>query len=329
MPSTEEQRAEAALAAAEGWPGVRDGETIRTTDVPGMTLAVRRRAGGVDGLEPALLVHGLGGSSRNWSALMEQLTADVECEAIDLPGFGASPPPPTRDYSVYGHARAVIRLLDAGGRAPVHLFGNSLGGAVVTRVAALRPDLVRTLTLIAPAMPERLPRLTSIPTGLVGLPGATRLLRWATRDQPPGRRAREVLRLVYGNPERITPLEFAMAEAEMERRQGLPYFWESLGRSTRGLLNAYTLGGQHSLWRQAERVLAPTLLVYGARDRLVGVASARRASRAFGFSRLVVLPEAGHVAMMEFPAEVAGAFREFLTEAAVAAGDRGEADGRP
>ncbi|WP_077063256.1 alpha/beta hydrolase [Streptomyces sp. MP131-18] len=284
-----------------------------------MTLAVRRRAATRDGLEPALLVHGLGGSSRNWSSLMELLAGEVECEAVDLPGFGASPPPDSGDYSVYGHARAVIRLLDSadrGGRGPVHLFGNSLGGAVATRVAALRPDLVRTLTLVSPALPELTPQRTALPTGLLGLPGMPRLMPRMTREMTAGQRARQVLRLCYGNPARITPEDFAAAEAELERRQSLPYFWDSLTRSARGLVNAYTLGGQHSLWRQAERVLAPTLLVYGVRDRLVSFRMARRAGRAFGFSRLVVLPEAGHMAMMEYPDEVAVAFRDFFAETA-------------
>ncbi|MDT0307681.1 alpha/beta fold hydrolase [Streptomyces sp. DSM 44917] len=316
MPTTEQQRANAALAAAEGWPGVRDGETLRTVALPGLSLAIRRRAAALDDLEPALFVHGLGGSSRNWSALMELLSADVECEAVDLPGFGASPPPDSGDYSVYGHARAVIRCLETSGRGPVHLFGNSLGGAAATRVAALRPDLVRSLTLISPAMPELPPQRSALPTGLLGMPGMGRLLgRW-TRDLPAGQRARSVLRLCYGDPARITPEEFSAAEAELERRQTLPYFWESLSRTARGIVNAYTLGGQHSLWRQAERVLAPTLLVYGVRDRLVSFRMAQRAARAFASSRLVVLPEAGHVAMMEYPDEVAGAFREFLAAAA-------------
>ncbi|WP_052851598.1 alpha/beta fold hydrolase [Streptomyces avicenniae] len=316
MPSTEEQRVEAALAAAEGWPGVRDGETLRSVALPGTILAVRRRAAGRDGLDPALFVHGLGGSSRNWSALMALLADEVECEAVDLPGFGASPPPDDGDYSVYGHARAVVRIIESSGRGPVHLFGNSLGGAAVTRVAALRPDLVRTLTLISPALPELPPQRTALPTGLLGLPGIPTLVRRLTRDVSPGQRAREVLRLCYGNPELITPEEHAAAEAEQERRQALPYFWDSLSRSARGIVNAYTLGGQQSLWRQAERVLAPTLLIYGARDRLVALKSAKRASRAFGCSRLVVLPEAGHVAMMEYPAVVAGAFLDFRAEGA-------------
>lgn len=313
-PAAEQRRSHAALAAAEGWPGVRAGETLRTLPVPGMTLAVRRRAADRDGLQPALMVHGLGGSSRNWSALMERLSGVVECEALDLPGFGASPPPDNGDYSLYGHTRAVIRCLEASGRGPVHLFGNSLGGAVATRVAALRPDLVRSLTLVSPALPEWRVQRTAWPTALLGAPGMARLLPRLMSRLPPEHRARDVLRLCYGDPARITTDEFTAAVAELERRERLPYFWEALSRSARGLVNAYTLGGQHSLWRQAERVLAPTLLVYGVRDRLVSFRMARRASEAFATSRLLVLPEAGHVAMMEFPDLVARGFEELLAD---------------
>ncbi len=319
-PTAEQHRLHAALAAAEGWPGVRDGETIRSVQLPGMTIAVRRRPGSRDGLEPALLVHGLGGSSRNWSALMALLADDLECEALDLPGFGASPPPDSGDYSMYGHTRAVIRCLETSERGPVHLIGNSLGGAVVVRVAALRPDLVRSLTLVSPALPEVRVQRSALPTALLGAPGMPRLLARMMGERPPEQRAREVLRLCYGDPARITPEEFSAAVAELERRETLPYFWDSLSRTARGLVNAYTLGGQHALWRQAERVLAPTLLVYGVRDRLVSFRMANRAGRAFSRSRLLVLPEAGHVAMMEFPELVARGVRELLADAAAHTG---------
>ncbi|WP_030413907.1 alpha/beta fold hydrolase [Streptomyces sp. NRRL S-1448] len=307
--------------AGPGRPGAA--ETVRTVNLPGLTLTVRapegqpegRGAGGPGAArdrEPALYVHGLGGSSQNWSGLMPLLADRLDGEALDLPGFGHSPPPGDRNYSVSAQARAVIRYLDAAGRGPVHLIGNSMGGTTATRVAAARPDLVRTLTLISPALPELRPQRTAVPTALLAVPGIATLFARLTRDWTAEDRTRAVLSLCYGDPGRVTPEGFDTAAAEYARRLELPYFWEVMERSARALVNAYTLGGQHNLWRQAERVLAPTLLVYGGRDRLVSLRMARRAAAAFRGSRLLTLPEAGHVAMMEYPEAVARAVRELL-----------------
>ncbi|QHF97069.1 alpha/beta hydrolase [Streptomyces sp. NHF165] len=291
-------------------------ETLRTVPLPGLTLAVRgvRREPGSAALPPALYVHGLGGSSLNFTPLMAELADEVDGEALDLPGFGDSPPPDDGDYSVSGHARAVIRYLDAAGRGPVHLVGNSLGGTVVTRVAAVRPDLVRTLTLISPALPEIPPQRTAWPTVMLAVPGVAGLFGRLTRDWTPEQRTGGVLGLCYGDPGRVAPEDFAVAAEEYRRRLTLPYFWDAMVRSVRGLVDAYTLGGQHALWRQAERVLAPTLLIYGGRDQLVSFRMARRASAAFRESRLLALPDAGHVAMMEYPGIVADAVRELLDD---------------
>lgn len=306
--------AAAAVAPKTGAVRVAEGEELRSVALPGLTLTVRARPAGTAGLAPALFVHGLGGSSQNWSALMPLLGDLLDSEAVDLPGFGDSPPPDDGNYSVTGHARAVIRLLDAGRRGPVHLFGNSLGGAVATRVAAVRPDLVRTLTLISPALPEIRVQRPAVPTALLALPGVASLFARLTREWTAEQRTRGAMALCYGDPARISDEAFRHAVAEMERRLELPYFWDAMTRSARGIVDAYTLGGQHGLWRQAERVLAPTLLVYGGRDQLVSYRMARRASAAFRDSRLLTLPEAGHVAMMEYPEAVAQAFRELLDE---------------
>ncbi|MET8485889.1 alpha/beta fold hydrolase [Streptomyces tendae] len=312
-----------------------DGERLRSVHLPGITLTVRSRRPAREGLPPALYVHGLGGSSQNWSALMPLLDGVVHSEALDLPGFGDSPPPDDGDYSITGHARAVVRHLDASGRGPVHLFGNSLGGAVVTRVAAARPDLVRTLTLVSPALPEIRVQRTAVPTGLLAVPGVAALFTRLTREWTAEQRVRGVRALCYGDPGRVSEEGFRNAVEEMERRLQLPYFWDAMARSARGIVNAYTLGGQHALWRQAERVLAPTLLVYGGRDQLVAYRMAQRAARAFRDSRLLTLPDAGHVAMMEYPEAVATAFRELLADTVgtgkPAGGERtdGAVDGEP
>ncbi|MFF5927579.1 alpha/beta fold hydrolase [Streptomyces hydrogenans] len=293
---------------------VADGEELRSVALPGLSLTVRSRPGARAGLPPALYVHGLGGSSQNWSALMPLLADLVDGEAVDLPGFGDSPPPDDGNYSVTGHARAVIRLLDASGRGPVHLFGNSLGGAVATRVAAVRPDLVRTLTLVSPALPELRAQRTAWPTALLAVPGVAGLFARLSRDWTAEQRVRGVLSLCYGDPGLVTDEGLRHAVEEMERRLELPYFWDAMARSSRGIVDAYTLGGQHGLWRQAERVLAPTLLIYGGRDRLVSYRMARRAAAAFRGSRLLSLPDAGHVAMMEYPETVAAAARELIAD---------------
>ncbi|WP_326807571.1 alpha/beta hydrolase [Streptomyces sp. NBC_01186] len=355
-PETRTPTPRSAATPAPPGSRVGEKETLRMVSLPGLTLAVRglredvtggggedlgsaersaedqsgaeragtehagtehSDAGGRRGARPrALYVHGLGGSSLNWSTLMLQLADEVDGEALDLPGFGDSPPPDNGDYSVTGHARAVIRYLDSSGRGPVHLLGNSLGGAVVTRVAAVRPDLVRTLTLVSPALPEIPPQRTAWPTAMLAVPGIAGLFGRLTRDWPPERRTGGILGLCYGDPGRVSPEDFAAAAEEYERRLGLPYFWDAMVRSTRGVVDAYTLGGQHALWRQAERVLAPTLLVYGGRDQLVAFRVARRACAAFRDSRLLALPDAGHVAMMEYPEVVAGAVRELIDETA-------------
>ncbi|MFJ8859943.1 alpha/beta fold hydrolase [Streptomyces sp. NPDC102451] len=306
--------AAAAVAPTVSAVRVAEGEKLRSVALPGLTLTVRSRPAETEGAAPALFVHGLGGSSQNWSALMPLLADTLDSEAVDLPGFGDSPPPDDGNYSLTGHARAVIRLLDAGGRGPVHLFGNSLGGAVATRVAAARPDLVRTLTLVSPALPEIRVQRPAVPTALLALPGVASLFARLTRDWTAEQRTRGAMALCYGDPARISDEAFRHAVAEMERRLELPYFWDAMTRSARGIVDAYTLGGQHGLWRQAERVLAPALLVYGGRDQLVSYRMARKASAAFRDSRLLTLPEAGHVAMMEYPEAVAQAFRELLDE---------------
>ncbi|MDH6705164.1 pimeloyl-ACP methyl ester carboxylesterase [Kitasatospora sp. MAA19] len=290
-------------------------QQVRTVEIPGAVLAVHRPATGGegDGREPGLFVHGLGGSAGNWTALMDRLGDLVDGEAVDLPGFGRSGPPADGNLSVSGHVRAVIGYLEAAGRGPVHLFGNSLGGAVAVRLAALRPDLVRSLTLVSPALPELPPQRSAWPTGLLALPGAPALLRrLPANGRGPEAATEDLLRLVYGDPGGLSPAARAEAVAEYRRRLQVPHALQALTGSARGIVSAYTERGEQALWRQAEHVRAPVLLVYGLRDKLVSYRSARRAGAAFADVRLLVLPESGHVAMMEHPEQVARAVRELL-----------------
>jgi pimeloyl-ACP methyl ester carboxylesterase len=272
--------------------------------------------------EPAVFVHGLGGSATNWTDLMGLLSqprGDVPAlagEALDLPGFGYSPPPPDDDYSLSARVRAVAELIEAHHHEPVHLIGNSLGGAISTRLAARRPDLVRTLTLVSPALPDLRPRLLPMRLALVSTPGlGARLLR-RLQLIPAERRTDMTIHDLFADPGLLHPRRRADAVAEVIRRDGLPYAADALLRSGRALVSEYARPGGGSLWRDAAGVTAPTLVIHGSHDRLVNPATAGKAARTFPNGRVVVLPRIGHVAMMERPDLVAAEMREFLAAAA-------------
>jgi len=274
-------------------------------------LFVRRGPGGS---EPALFVHGLGGSSHNWTDLVALLAGRLDAEALDLPGFGHSRPP-VEGYRLGAHVRAVVRHLEQRAAGPVHLFGNSLGGAVCTLLAAKRPDLVRTLTLVSPALPDLRPQQGSDPRlPLLLLPGLQGLARRQLAQRTPEQRARAVLRMCFADPSRISDRRMAETVEEVRRRSGLGHDGDAFRGSLRGLVGSYLVRGPRAVWRQAARVQAPTLLVWGAQDRLVDVRIAPRAARTFPDARLLVLHDVGHVAQMERPELVARAFLGMLEE---------------
>ncbi|MEV8630233.1 alpha/beta hydrolase [Streptosporangium sp. NPDC051023] len=267
--------------------------------------------------ETAVYVHGLAGSATNWTDLMGELSDVVIGHAIDLPGAGHSPEPPDGDYSVAAHARTVVALIERVSDTPVHLFGNSLGGAVSVRVAAARPDLVRSLTLVSPALPDLLPRYGPARVALSAVP---RLGEWVAdrlRAVPAERRLNATLGLCYADLDRIHPTRLREAQEELRRRDGLPYAAGAMIGSARGIVAEYFRRGEENLWHQAALVLAPTLVIHGRHDRLVNPRMAARAGRTFPHVRLVLLPDAGHVAQMELPGRVAREARRLIAETAL------------
>lgn len=285
------------------WPG----ETIT---IPGRTLHVRHATTTGAG-EPAVLIHGLGGSSTNWTDLMGLLRTRCESLAVDLPGFGMSPPPRDGDFSPAGHARAVADLIEARfGDVPVHVFGNSMGGAVGLQLAARRPELVRTLTLCAPALPERRPRRTNVHLPVIAIPGvgSSMMRRYLTLDSAV--RARTTINICFADPSRVPEVRWQEFAADVAKRDAHPYLADAFLGSLRGLMATYLEGGADRPWALAGRVSAPTLVIYGRHDKLVNSRAAHAVTKAFPDARVAVLSDCGHVPQMEHPEEVAALWHD-------------------
>jgi pimeloyl-ACP methyl ester carboxylesterase len=280
----------------------------RTITVGGLDVFLRSTPGPA-GLTPTWYIHGLEGSSRNWDRLAAVLAGHGAGNAVDLPGSGLSAPSRNRG-SVAADARLVARLISLSGGEPVHLVGNSRGGMVATVLAAEFPELVRTLTLISPAVPDfRVvgERGASARLALVMMPGAVRPLTRLLDSIAPEDRARGLALTCFGEPEMLTAADLAAAAEDNTARQAAPWASENAVRSLRSLIRAQLRPGKWSFSAAARAVTHPTLVVWGTRDRLVDCRLARRTAAAFADSRLLMLEKTGHVAQMERPVAVARA----------------------
>jgi pimeloyl-ACP methyl ester carboxylesterase len=257
-----------------------------------------------------VFIHGLSGSSSNWTDLAALLSGHANGLAVDLPGTGLSEPLRGYRYTLDEFADTVAQALRATESGPIHLFGNSLGGATSMVLAARHPDLVRTLTLISPAVPDRRPlptRLSDPRLALAMLPVLGGRARGQLAALSPRARVEQVQRLCFADPTLVPETRIEEAIQELNARSGHPWNGPAIAGSTLGLMRAWFAPRSRSLWRVAEQITAPTLVVWGTEDRLVTVRRAPKTARAIPNARLLVLPRTGHVAQMERPVTVARA----------------------
>jgi pimeloyl-ACP methyl ester carboxylesterase len=266
---------------------------------------------------PLVCVHGLAGSALNWMAVAPALAERHRVLAIDLHGFGRTPLGPGTSL------RDNVHLLDRFARevaaAPAILVGNSMGGLLSVLQAAASPETVSGLVLVDPALPWRARRPLDLRLfagfGAVLPPVAGEaILGWSARRLGAERVVADVLRTCCVDPGRV-PGEVVGALVEQEaERLAQPRSHRALAQATRSLLWALRRGGLESTY---QRVRAPVLLVHGERDRLVPAAFSRAIGLRYGW-RVEILPDLGHVPMMEAPDTFLGATLAWLAEQGVA-----------
>ena len=256
-----------------------------------MSLGHDRRGEG----PPLILIHGLGGSRRDWDPLLGLLESHHELITVDLPGFGASPALPGRVVTPAQLAESVTDLLSHLGHEDAHTVGNSLGAWVALEVAAgdraLSVTGVCTAGLWSKVLGQR-------PTGLnpQALARLARPVLPVVARTPALRRA--ALRGIMAHPERMP----AAAVARTLRSYASARGYEAANNGMRA--------GRFDL--DAAELDVPVTLIWGEDDYVV-----RPPRREPPGARTVRLADCGHLAMWDQPELVADAILE-TTSAALA-----------
>jgi pimeloyl-ACP methyl ester carboxylesterase len=280
-----------------------------TTTVPVAGRPVRIRLSGPADAPPVVLLHGIGRSLEDWSAAHELLARDHRVLSTDLPGFGLTPAGAEKP-GLAAFARAVVGVLDAVGEdRPVHLMGNSLGGAVAMTVAAEHPERVAGLLLANSAGFGREANVSPMP------------MLWAALSRLPvlGPRFRPLARAAAVRSNQNCFFDPALATPELLRHAATvgsqPDFratflgtYRSIGLPVLGVLPG---------WRKdlLERIRAsgvPVLVVWGDADAVLPAHHARAAAAALPAARLHVFPDTGHMPQIERTEEFVALAREFV-----------------
>jgi glycerol-3-phosphate dehydrogenase len=252
-----------------------------------------------------VLVHGLGGSHLNWMRVAQPLTQHARVMALDLAGFGRTPLA-GRSASVEANQELLHRFLQAvSPNEPALLMGNSMGGLISLRQAALHPQSVSGLVLVNPAQPlasgARVDPVVARLFALYAIPflGEFVVKRRAAQVGPE-RLTRDQLKLCSADfasmPEELVQQHVALTR---ERHEQMPWSYDAFLEAARSLLKI--LRAKPAYRDMARRVTAPTLLVQGTEDRLVPVANSRELAALRPDWTYVEYSNIGHVPMMECP----------------------------
>lgn len=252
-----------------------------------MTLSHDRAGSG----EPLLLLHGIGHRRQAWRPVFDRLAEHHDVIAVDLPGFGQSPPlalAPGQPHTIEAAARAVADELDALGVARPHVAGNSLGGAIALELA--KAGLAATVTALSPAGFWATRWEFHYAISVLSVSRAATFL-----PEP-------VLRFAAGNPV-MRSLAYGMIFGRPRALDPETAFADSLalrdGKSFRAVAEAgagYAYQGDPGV---------PTTIAWGTRDRILLRRQFRHARTVIPAARFVDLPGCGHVPMNDDPGLVA------------------------
>lgn len=239
--------------------------------------------------EPLLLIHGTGGSRAHWRPVVDLLRGQRELLLVDLPGHGASDPPPDGvPHTPIGYASMLADVLDELNVGSAHTAGNSVGGWTALELAKL--ERARSVVAIGPAglWPKRDPWRCTMQLrsqyrlGRLFAPLTPHLMR-----SDVGRTL--LLRGTVAKPRQM-PAEAAIEMAKTYAET--PTF------------NAHLSATARERFKDGHGIDVPVTVAWGEKDRLIP-AKARRSDELPAHAKVVTLPGCGHYPMWDDPGLVA------------------------
>jgi 3-oxoadipate enol-lactonase len=245
------------------------------------------------GSETIFFSHGLLWSCRMFDDQIAMLKDRYRCIAFDHRGQGQSEV--TRGgYDMETLSEDAAALIEALGGAPCHFLGLSMGGFVGLRLAARRPELLKSLMLLeTSAGPE--PRENRAKYQQLNF-----IARWVSL----GFVSKQVMKVMFGQKFLNDP---ARAKLRREWQQRLVHnHRKGITRATTGVIT------RQDVYEELEKIRVPTLILVGDQDVATPLPNAQRLHEGIVGSQLVIIPGAGHTSTVEEPAAVNAAISHFL-----------------
>ena len=253
-----------------------------------------------------LLVHGDGESAAGWRCVMPALARTHRVVAPSLPGHGDTAKPDT-DYSPLFLAEFVHRFIDTLNLGPTVVLGNSLGGAVAARHALANPDRVPALVLVdSLGLGHEINPVPRFQT----LPGVGELSVVLARTRPGAAAYAHVRARFAFADQRRAPRGWLADQRRIARRRG------AIAASLAAKRTVIGVRGQHALvLGDLGRLPMPTLIVWGARDRLLPARHAHAGAARLARGQVAIIPDCGHLPHIERPADFVDIVNRFLSQA--------------
>lgn len=224
-----------------------------------------------------LLLHGFGSSLQTWDVWAGTLEKKYRVIRLDLPGFGLTGPSPSDDYSELADVNTLTRFVDKLGVSDLSVIGHSMGGKIAWTFAAAHPDRVKALVLMAP---DGFPQPEAIGTKPYAMPAVMGLMKYCL----PKYFLRKSIEPAFADPDAL--------DDKMVHR------YHDMLRAP-GVRGAILERGNQTIYTdpvpRLKKIKAPTLLLWGADDKMIPSSNATSYAGVLAKSKTVFIPKLGHL----------------------------------